>query len=46
MNQGPCFTDGVPAWPSGKAGEQKDLGSIALLLSSLFKRCGLWTLVM
>ena len=25
-----------------KAGKQKDLGSIPLLLSSLFKSCGLW----
>ena len=30
-----------PVWPSGK---QKDLGSNLLLLSFLFKSCGLWTL--
>ena len=27
-------------WPSGKAGKQKDLGSIPLRLSSIFKK--LW----
>ena len=33
-----------PVWPGGKAGKQKDLGSNPLLLSFLFKRCGLLTL--
>ena len=33
-----------PVWPSGKAGEQKDPGSISFRFSLLFKSCGLWTL--
>ena len=36
----------APVWPSGKAGKagkRKDLGSIPLRLSFLFKSCGLWT---
>ena len=32
-----------PVWPSGKAGKRRDLGSIPLRLSFLFKSCGLWT---
>ena len=32
---------GLAVW-SVKAGKQKDLGSIPLLLFSLFKSCGLW----
>ena len=34
---------GEPVWPSGKAGKPKDLGSIPLRLSFLFKKvvvCG------
>ena len=33
-----------PVWSRGTAGKQKDLGSIPLRLSFLFKSCDLWTL--
>ena len=33
-----------PICPSGKAGKQKDIGSISPRLSFLFKSCALWTL--
>ena len=42
-----CRPTGEPVWPSGKAlgCKQKDLGSIALRLSFLFRKgSGLWTL--
>ena len=37
--------DGVPVWPSGKAGKQKALARFRFgSLPSLQKGCGLWTL--
>ena len=41
-----CWICSEPVWSSGKAGKagKRDLGSIPLWRSFLFKSCGLWTL--